>query len=271
MDVQITRRLAHNGRRNARGRQGALVDGLAQLIRIDRSSPVPLYFQVARRLQELIESAQLPPGSRLDNEIALADQLGLSRPTMRQAIGHLVDKGLLVRKRGVGTQVAHSRVSRQVELTSLYDDLNRAHRQPRTEVLSFEVIPAPPDVAHALNLAAGADVLHVERLRYAEDEPLALLRNHLPAGLAEVTREALEARGLYQVLRDSGVQMRIADQTIGARKATAAEGRLLGEVRGAPLLTMSRTAYDHAGHAVEYGDHVYRASRYSFELTLLSR
>jgi DNA-binding GntR family transcriptional regulator len=250
---------------------GALVDGLAQLIRIDRSSPVPLYFQVAQRLQELIESAQMPPGSRLDNEITLADQLGLSRPTMRQAIQHLVDKGLLVRKRGVGTQVAHSRVRRQVELTSLYDDLDRAHRQPRTEVLSFAAVPAPLEVALALNLAAATDVLAIQRLRYAEDEPLALMHNYLPIGLADITPQRLADRGLYQLLRDGGVQMRIADQTIGARKATVVEARLLAEPRGAPLLTMARTAYDHAGRAVEYGSHVYRASRYSFELTLLAR
>jgi DNA-binding GntR family transcriptional regulator len=247
------------------------VDGLAQLIKIDRSSPVPLYFQVAQRLQELIESAQMAPGSRLDNEIALADQLGLSRPTMRQAIQNLVDKGLLVRKRGVGTQVAHSRVRRQVELTSLYDDLDRAQRRPRTQVLSFAVVTAPSEVALALHLDPGAAVTAIERLRWAEDEPLALMRNFLPAGLADITPDRLADRGLYQLLRDNGVQMRIADQTIGARKATAAEARLLDEPRGAPLLTMTRTAYDHDGHAVEYGSHVYRASRYSFELTLLSR
>src|SRR6266540_7054967 len=108
------------------------------LIKVDRSSPVPLYFQVAQRLQELIESGEMPPGSRLENEIALADQLGLSRPTMRQAIQHLVNQGLLVRKRGVGTQVARTRVRRQVEMSSMYDDIERAHRQHRTEMLSFQ-------------------------------------------------------------------------------------------------------------------------------------
>src|SRR6184192_3567082 len=71
---------------------GAVVDRVTPSIRIDRSSPVPLYFQVAQRLEQLIESGEMPPGHRLDNEIALADQLGLSRPTMRQAIQHLVDK-----------------------------------------------------------------------------------------------------------------------------------------------------------------------------------
>ncbi len=247
------------------------MDRVTPSIRIDRSSPVPLYYQVAQRLEELIESGDMPPGYRLENEIALADQLGLSRPTMRQAIQHLVDKGLLVRKRGVGTQVVHARVRRQVELSSLYDDLHRAHRQPTTQVLSLGLAPAPDDVAVALRLPLGTQVMAIERLRFAQDEPLALMHNYLPVGVADVTLENLTERGLYQVLRDSGVQLRVADQTISARKANAAEARLLHETRGAPLLTMARTAYDHANRAVEYGSHLYRASRYSFELTLVAR
>jgi DNA-binding GntR family transcriptional regulator len=247
------------------------VDRVAPSIRIDRSSPVPLYYQVAQRLEQMIESGEMPAGSRLENEIALADQLGLSRPTMRQAIQHLVDKGLLVRKRGVGTQVVHAPVRRQIELSSLFDDLDRAHRQPRTEILSFATVPAPDDVAVALRLPAGADVIAFERLRYAADEPLALMRNFLPVGIADVSPDKLTERGLYQLLRDAGIQLRVADQTISARKAGATEARLLHETRGAPLLTMMRTAYDHANRAVEYGDHLYRASRYSFELTLVAR
>lgn len=247
------------------------MERIAPSIRIDRSSPVPLYFQVAQRLEQLIESGEMPPGSRLENEIALADQLGLSRPTMRQAIQHLVDKGLLVRKRGVGTQVVHARVRRQVELSSLFDDLDRAHRQPRTEILSFGRQPVPEEVAVAMRLPAGTEVITFDRLRYAQDEPLALMRNYVPVGVADITATALERYGLYQLLRDAGVQLRIADQTISARKAAATEARLLHETRGAPLLTMVRTAYDHANRAVEYGSHVYRASRYSFELTLVAR
>jgi DNA-binding GntR family transcriptional regulator len=247
------------------------VERVTPSIRIDRSSPVPLYFQVAQRLEQMIESGEMPPGSKLENEIAMADQLGLSRPTMRQAIQHLVDKGLLVRKRGVGTQVVHARVRRQVELSSLFDDLDRAHRQPRTEILSFGTVEAPDDVAVALRLAPGTEVMAFERLRYAQDEPLALMRNYLPTGVADITAESLTTSGLYQVLRDAGVQLRIADQTISARKAGATEARLLHETRGAPLLTMQRTAYDHANRAIEYGSHVYRASRYSFEFTLVAR
>ncbi len=244
------------------------MESIAKLITIDRGSPVPLYFQVAQQLQELIETGVLTPGTRLSNEIAMADQFGLSRPTMRQAMQHLVDKGLLARKRGVGTQVVTNRIRRQVELTSLYEDLEREERHPRTDVLAIDTVPADADVAAALRVAAGSDVVAVQRLRYADDQPIALMHNHLPAGLLELTGQALSEQGLYQLLRRSGIDLSTAAQTIGARKATSAEARLLTESRGATLLTMTRTAYDSGGRPVEFGSHVYRASRYSFEMTV---
>ena len=109
---------------------------------LDRSSPVPLYFQVAQQIEHAINEGELAPGDRLDNEISLAEQFGLSRPTMRRAIQELVDKGLLVRKRGVGTQVVHGQVTRPVELTSLFDDLANHHQTPTTVVLANEIVAA---------------------------------------------------------------------------------------------------------------------------------
>jgi DNA-binding GntR family transcriptional regulator len=244
------------------------VESFAKMITIDRSSPVPLYFQFAQQLQQLIETGVLPPGTRLSNEIAMAGEFGLSRPTMRQAMQHLVDKGLLARRRGVGTQVVTDRIRRRVEFTSLYEDLERDRRGPRTEVLSFGTVPAGPAVAAALRVEEGAQVVAFRRLRYADDQPIALLHNHLPSARDTVTAQALAETGLYRLLRQSGAGLRTARQSIGARRATAAEARLLGETRGAPLLTMTRTAYDGSGHPVEYGAHVYRASRYSFEMSV---
>ncbi|RJL27189.1 GntR family transcriptional regulator [Bailinhaonella thermotolerans] len=240
-------------------------------IELDRSSPVPLYFQVAEQIAEAIRTGALAPGARLDNEILLADQLGLSRPTIRQAIQYLVDKGLLVRKRGVGTQVVHGQVKRSVELTSLHDDLRRAGQEPTTRVLSLASVPADEEIARVLGVTPGEDVLRLERLRFADAEPLALLHNWLPLGLAPLTADNLAERGLYELLRGAGVQMRVANQRIGARAATAAEARLLGERRGAPLLTMVRTTYDDQGRAVEHGSHVYRATLYTLEVTLIER
>ena len=96
------------------------------------------------------------------------------------------------------------------------------------------------------------------------------MTNYLPAELAPEAEE-LERNGLYQSLRARGVHIRLARQRIGARGATRSEARLLDEKAGAPLLTMSRTAFDDSGKAVEYGDHCYRASRYYFETTLVDR
>lgn len=244
------------------------MESITRLISIDRSSPVPLYFQVAQQLQQLIESGTLAPGTRLENEIALADKFGLSRPTMRQAMQHLVDKGLLARKRGVGTQVVNNRVRRQVELTSLFEDLKRDDRRPRTEVLSMRTVPAAGAVAAALALEPGTPTVALRRLRYANDEPIAVMENHLPADLLPLTEEELTQYGLYELLKRAGVALRTARQNIGARRATAAEARLLDEGRGGTLLTMERTVLGDAGRPVEFGSHLYRASRYSFEMTL---
>ncbi|TDD76185.1 GntR family transcriptional regulator [Actinomadura rubrisoli] len=238
---------------------------------LDRGSPVPLYFQVARQLEDAIRAGELPPGTRLENELELAARYRLSRPTIRQAIQHLVDQGLLVRKRGVGTQVVQSQVRRPIELSSLYDDLAEAGREPRTRVLELGAVPAEGEAAERLGVRAGAEVVRLRRLRLTGGEPLALMTNVLPAGLLEVTAAHLEEHGLYETLRAAGVNIRIAHQEIGARAATAAEARLLDERRGTPLLTMTRTAFDDQGAAVEFGTHAYRADRYSFSHTLVGK
>ncbi|MFD9327860.1 GntR family transcriptional regulator [Streptomyces sp. NPDC060065] len=238
---------------------------------VDRSSPVPLYFQLSQQLEAAIEHGVLTPGSLLGNEIELAGRLGLSRPTVRQAIQSLVDKGLLVRRRGVGTQVVHSQVKRPLELSSLYDDLEAAGQRPETQVLVNTLEPASAEVAAALSVAEGSEVHRVERLRLAHGEPMAYLCNHLPPGLLKFDSAQLEATGLYRLMRATGITLHSARQSIGARAATAEEGERLGEPAGAPLLTMQRTTFDDTGRAVEFGSHTYRASRYSFEFQLLVR
>ncbi|MDN5852324.1 MAG: GntR family transcriptional regulator, partial [Actinomycetia bacterium] len=170
-------------------------------ITLDRSSPVPLYFQVAEQLEAAILDGSLGAGDRISNEVSLAQNLGLSRPTMRQAIQVLVDKGMLVRKRGVGTQVVHGKIRRSVELTSLYDDLNAAGQKPHTEVLGIEITATTEEIAHELQIAPGEPAWSLERIRYVGPEPLALMHNYLPAETIDLTVVDLEAHGLYEALR----------------------------------------------------------------------
>jgi DNA-binding GntR family transcriptional regulator len=237
-------------------------------VSIDRSSPVPLYFQLAQHLEAEIRSGSLPVGTRLENEVALARELGLSRPTVRAAFGYLAERGMVARKRGYGTVVTREKLNRDVQLTSLHDDLIRAGQQPATKVLRNEVAVASESVAAALELPEGSLVICLERIRFADGEPIALMHNFLPAALVRLNDEALETHGLYEILRAAGIALTSATQRMSARNALAAEARLLDEPRGAALLTMERTVLDDMDRPVEFGQHVYRASRYSLRTSL---
>jgi GntR family transcriptional regulator len=239
-------------------------------VSIDRSSPVPLYHQLAEQLSGAIASGMLQPGDPFENEIALAERLSLSRPTVRRAIQELVNQGLLLRRRGLGTTVANRKVHRRAELTSLYDDLKRDGGRPATTVLKHEIV-RDERVATALDLPADAELLSIIRLRLSDERPLAILHNWLPPVYNDITREDLEGQGLYAVMRDRGVRPVVAHQTIGARTPTAAERRHLGLKPSEPVLTMTRVAFDAVGNAVEYGDHSYRAQDYSIEVMVDKR
>ena len=238
---------------------------------LDRTGPVPLYFQVSSRLETAIRTGDIPSGARLENEIAIGHRLGLSRPTVRRAIQELVDKGLLVRRRGIGTQVVQGQVTRQVELTSLYEDLQTAHHQPGTRVLAHEIVQATDTIASGLGVQAGDDVVYIRRQRSTDGIPVAVLENYLPAEFRDITTEQLEQRGLYQLLRARGVAIQIAKQKIGARRAHGDESELLDIEKGGPVLTMERIAFDNAGRAIEFGQHCYRPDMYSFETTLVAK
>jgi DNA-binding GntR family transcriptional regulator len=238
---------------------------------LERSGPIPLYFQVAQKIESAIMDGELPAGSRLENEVALGDRLGLSRPTVRRAIQELVDKGLLVRRRGIGTQVVHGQVTRGVELTSLFEDLTRSGKKPSTKMLEVKEVKADSKMAEILAVALGSPILYVKRLRLADNVPVSILENWLPADFVDLDRNAMVEHGLYQLLRSRGVNIRVAKQRIGARKSTTLESGLLEIDKNSAVLTMDRTAYDNSGRAVEFGHHCYRPDLYSFEVTLVEK
>lgn len=238
---------------------------------LDRNGPIPLYFQVEQRIEKAIMDGALPAGARLENEVALGERLNLSRPTIRRAIQDLVDKGLLVRRRGIGTQVVHGRVTRGVELTSLFDDLNQGKKKPETRLLSYALDKANDTVADRLGVAVGSPVLHIKRVRLADAVPVAVLENWLPEQFFDISESELAEFGLYEIIRMRGVAIRVAKQKIGARTSNGAEAALLDIDRGTALLTMERAAFDSSGKGIEYGSHYYRPDLYSFEVTLVEK
>ncbi|HMM96934.1 GntR family transcriptional regulator [Phycicoccus sp.] len=239
-------------------------------VRIDRTSPVPLWHQLAEQLGAAVRDGDLQPGDSVENELVLAGRLGLSRPTVRRAMQDLVDRGLLVRRRGIGTTVAPTRVHRRAELSSLHDDLLRAGRTPGTRVLSLAVT-RDEEAAAALELPSDTALLGIVRLRSVDGRPLAVLHNWLPPELSDLTAEELETTGLYAALRTRGAVPVVARQTVGARMPTPEERRRLGLRGTRPVLTMARTAFGAHGEPVEHANHCYDADAYALEMTLDER
>lgn len=235
---------------------------------LDRESPVPLYFQLAQHLESDIRSGVLKSGDRLENEVKLAEDLGLSRPTVRAAFRYLVERELVLRRQGHGTVVTAEKVNRPVKLSSLYDDLASTGKRPTTKVLRNELVKGSDLVKDALGLGEDRLVTYLERLRYGDDEPIALMHNYYPSSLGTFSTELLEEHGFYELLRASGIFPARAVQRISAKNATSLEARLLNESKGTALLTMERTTYDDQGIAIEFAQHVYRASRYSLVSTV---
>ena len=240
-------------------------------IRLDRTIPVPLYHQLAKAIEGAIESGALKPGDRIENEMLLTERLGLARPTARQAIQELVRKGMLVRRRGLGTQVVRPGIHRDVRLSSLHRDLAQAGRTPCTRLLERAgCTPGSTGLAPLLDHLSSAEPLQkIVRLRLADGEPLALMTNYLPARFVLGDRD-LEDRSLYDLLREQGAQLAIAHQTIGARLADATEAELLEHAQPAACVTAERVVYDDAGHLIELGQHLYRADRYAVRTTLVA-
>ena len=238
-------------------------------VAIDRASPVPLYYQVAQQLEAAIEAGDLAAGARLDNEVLLADQLGVSRPTMRRAIEHWSIAATWSAGAASAPRSCTPRSGAPSELTSLFDDLTLSGKNPRTDVLRLDTEPAGDAIAAVLGIEPGDPVVVLERLRYAEGKPLAVMR-WIPARPGGPRQG--EPRAQRPVPPHAGLRCppRLASQTIGAlghrRRGRAARRR------------QGRAAADHdthhvrgSGQPVEHGDHFYLASRYSFEIALVTR
>lgn len=236
---------------------------------LDRASSIPVYEQIAGPIETAILSGELPAGSLIEDEVSMANRLDVARPTARRALQELANKGLLTRRRGVGTRVAPPHVHRPMKLSSLNEDLAEAGFVPSTKVLSYEIRRATDDEASQLELGSGEGLLAVSRLRYADSHPLAILNNLVPLDIAPTWQE-LGADGLYQCLHNRGIDIASATQEIAARGATHSEATTLGEQPSAPVLTMHRIGRAADGRPLEVGNHIYRPSLYSFRFSLFT-
>jgi GntR family transcriptional regulator len=239
-------------------------------IQIDRVGPVPLYFQLSRQLEQAIADGRIERGAFLENEIALAEQWQLSRPTVRRAIQELVDQGLLVRQRGIGTQVVNDEIRKAGRVSSLFDELASRGHAPTTAVLACELLIGDASRTDMLGIARGSTVLYIERCRMANGRRLAIMRNWvLPAAADGLTPAQLTTGGLYNFFRSKGHWPHYSSQKIGARNASPVDASLLGLPVGAAVLTVQSVMQDKVGDRIDCCEIVSDAASYSRELTVI--
>jgi GntR family transcriptional regulator len=227
---------------------------------------VPKHEQLRGRLTEL--AARLPAGAPLPGERQLCVEHGVSRITVREAIGQLVSEGVLVRVRGKGTFVAERAARSRLHLASFHEDMRRLGLRPSTVVLAVACTVPPPATRTALELGPGERAWHVRRLRLADDQPMSIDDAWYAASLAPDLDEADLTGSLYTLLAQRyGCTIDRAEQTVRAGEADRETGVLLGVAPGRPLLVFDRLSYS-AGRPVEHALSWYRGDRYEVAMTV---
>lgn len=229
--------------------------------------PVPKHAQLRAILVALIE-CELTPGAPIPSERELTARFGVSRATVREAVGQLVRDDRLTRVHGKGTFVAsRERIESRLHLASFTEDMRRRGLVASTTVLSATSVPAPAPVAAALDLPSGAAVARIERLRAADGAPMALEVGWYPLARAPgLLGHALDG-SVYEALGREGARPDTGEQTIAADAADERQAAVLGIAPGAAVLVFHRTA--RSGDApVEDVTSWYRADRYQVAMSL---
>lgn len=229
---------------------------------LDEASTLPLYQQLQRKLRLAIENRVLGADDALPPERDLAEELNVSRITVRKAIDGLVDEGLLIRKQGSGTFVTNRVEKNFAKLTSFSEDMRARGRKPRSVWLDRAAGTVTPGESLTLRSSPGTPVYRFSRIRYADDAPMAIeYATVLADCLASV--EAVET-SLYEALERTGNRPVRALQRLRAVLLTAEQAQLLKAQEKDAGLLVERVGFLKDGRAVEFSQSFYRGDIYDF-------
>jgi len=220
---------------------------------LDPSAAAPLYHQLRERLRTLVRECE--PETLLPTERALMAYASVSRATARRAIADLVQEGLLITRQGSGTYTAPGRVPTELgrRPAGFTETMLRLGRRPATKLIEAQLVAAPPDIANRLNLADGAQVVVVERLRLLDDQPCMLERAHLSADLFPGLLDSDLTGSLYDILRSRyGLAPASGTESIMAINADSRLARRLDVPVAAALIATARTTKTTHGTVLEH-------------------
>jgi GntR family transcriptional regulator len=237
---------------------------------IDKNAATPLYIQIQEDIYEQVRSGMLAPGARVPSEIDLVNRFQVSRMTARRALDDLVNRGVLFRQQGKGTFVADDVVTYGLSTMLSFSGTLRARGYAvSTRVLAQDVIPATPEAASKLKLAAEGKVALVRRLRFVNDCPAAIHTSFLDhAVFGPLLKMDLSARSLLDALEEvSGLRVAYSKDTVQATLVAAEDRGLLQLPVGAPVLQVEGVAYTANGQPLRFTRAIYRGDMFRLSMT----
>lgn len=232
----------------------------------------PLYIQIKDVLQAQIESGAFAVGDRLPSERELSEAYGVSRMTARQALQLLQQNGWTQRQVGKGTYVSRAQIDQELrELTSFTQDMTSRGLRAQSQVLRAELLAADAEVAGYLHASVGEQIVLLQRVRLADDKPIALETAHLLHRLCPgiLSAHDFAIQSLYGALQeDHGLRLVWANQVIGARMPSRAERAALALAGRTPVLSLLRVTFDHEDRPIEFVRSCYHSERYQLRTVL---
>jgi len=239
---------------------------------LERSNPLPLYYQLKEVLKQQIRAGHLVPHTAIPSEPELVSSYHVSRATVRQALTELVHEGLLYRQHGKGTFVCEPRVQQTLsELSSFSEEIQRRGQRTGGLLLVSELVRGSENVREQLCLTDTEQAIRLERLRRADDTLVAHEIDYLPypraAGIYERANEVADG-SLYSLMAAEGLSPYIAEQKFKADRASEREAKLLRIQPGEAGLRLTCTTFDQTGSPIEYSEIFYPGTRYEYQVTL---
>ena len=240
---------------------------------IDKTIPIPLYFQLKEILLGYLED--LKDGDIIPTEVELCEHFDISRPTVRQAINELVNEGHIVRRKGKGSFVSRQKIKQDflVVLESFNTEMQEKGLKHETKILSKKIRGASSRAAEVFGLEKGDDLVFISRLRSINNEPIVLVNTWLPAGrFSSIIDYDLESNSLYDLMEHEFQCIPVKTKRyLEAILAGDFEAENLGIRSGDAVQFIETTAIDENDEPVEFSLAYYRGDRNRFALEVSRR
>lgn len=234
---------------------------------IDKNSPIPVYYQLKNDLIKKISEGLWKPGDCIASERELCELYGVSRMTIRQAIGELVQEGILMRIKGKGTFVCDQTLKQQ-DIMSFTDIIKKTGKTLESEVLEFIEIDTPEKYQ---SIFSSDKLFKIKRKRIVDNECIALETVYIPKEYCEKIDKNMLKNSLFKILESSGYSIEYSESSIGAILMDDELGRIFNVENMVPMLKISSKTFDQRNKIIFLEEAIYRSDKFLLEVNISRR